>query len=56
MKNKKKVHSYELWQGGIRVVVVEAPTATQATKEINHYIMQYAQDGPVVVKKRKPNA
>lgn len=52
MSKKVKRHRYELWQDGLMVVMVEAPTAKQAKSEINHYAMIYGQDGPIKVVKK----
>lgn len=41
--------SYELVQGGIVVAKVTAPCAEDGLREIMHYAMMYAQDGPVAV-------
>jgi hypothetical protein len=44
----------KLIQNGIVVAEVEAPTLAEAEREIMHYAMIYAQDGPVIVKLPKP--
>lgn len=40
----------EIWQNGMRVAAVDAPTASAALWEISHYAAQYEQDGPVKIK------
>ena len=52
-KKVKKSNRYELWQDGMRVVVVEATNNKEAKREIAHYAMMYGQDGPVKIL-RKP--
>lgn len=42
---------YEVWQGGIMVAAVEAPEPF-AQISIQHYAMQYLQDGPITLKER----
>lgn len=49
-----KTYTAKLLQGGIVVAEVSAPTIEQAEREIVHYAMMYAQDGPVIVKLPKP--
>jgi hypothetical protein len=44
---------FEIWQDGIRVVQVSAPTFDKASREIWHYAMVYGQDGPVDRLERK---
>jgi len=46
---KRKTYRYRLYQGGVMVVYVEAPTKEQAVREIQHYAMMYLQDGPVKI-------
>jgi hypothetical protein len=42
----------ELWQGGVLVASVDAPTKNVAEREINHYALMYSQDGPVIIKRK----
>lgn len=42
-----KRYRYALHQGGFEVARVEAATDKDAFREIQHYIYQYAADGPV---------
>jgi hypothetical protein len=46
----------ELWQDGIMVAAVDAPTLDECNREIEHYAMMYRQDCPVTIKRkdRKP--
>ena len=46
-----KRYGYKLFQDGMEVARVEAPTEKQAWAEINHYAMMYGQDGPVMIKR-----
>ena len=46
---KDKAYVAELWQDGVMVAKVDAPTAREANDEISHYAFVYAQDGPVKV-------
>jgi len=39
----------KLWQDGIVVAEVDAPTKEEADREIHHYAMMYSQDGEVVI-------
>ncbi len=43
-------YEYELIQGGIVVASVTAPCEEDALREIMHYAMVYAQDGPCMVR------
>lgn len=52
-KPGRKQYGYKLIQGGIVVAQVEASTDEEANREINHYAMMYAQDGPVKIVKIK---
>lgn len=45
-----KDYEFELWQGGIVVASVSAPSREEAEDEINHYAMMYRQDGPVEIR------
>ena len=38
---------FKIEQGGIEVVSGGAPTLQEAMREVGHYAMQYAQDGPL---------
>lgn len=42
----------ELWQDGILVASVDAPTIGEAEKEIQHYALMYSEDGPVTIKRK----
>ena len=42
--------AFELWQGGILVAEVEASTLDQARREIMHYAVVDAQDGPCQIR------
>lgn len=48
-------HVYRLIEQrtGIVAVVASAPTDEEARREIDHYALQYGQDGPVLVQKRQ---
>lgn len=46
----KTAHEFEIWQDGICVASAGSNNEADARREIWHYAMQYAQDGPVVVK------
>jgi len=48
-----KQYEAELWQDGIMVAAVSAPDEETMRREISHYAMMYAQDGPVTVKEAK---
>jgi hypothetical protein len=54
MARRKKVTSYqaELWQDGVMVAAVDAPTLDECNREIEHYAMMYRQDGPVQIKRK----
>jgi len=54
-KFKIAVWGAELWQDGIRVAKVEGPTEASVDREIQHYAMVYAQDGPVEIKFKPPS-
>ena len=58
LKTKLQLFKFELWQGGIRVAAVESTRRHEAEREINHYAMMYAADGPWEIKEttrtRKP--
>lgn len=41
---------YGLFQNGMMVASVSAPTKEQALAEINHYALIYSQDGPVEIR------
>lgn len=43
--------SYALWQDGIEVARVYASNDEDARREIGHYAMVYAQDGPVEIRR-----
>ena len=45
-----KRYRFQLWQDGIEVAGVDAPTLEAAQREIMHYAMVYAQDGPVEIR------
>jgi hypothetical protein len=47
-----KKYIAELWQDNIRVAEIDCPTQTEADREIGHYALMYAQDGPVLIKKK----
>jgi hypothetical protein len=47
---KTKPFSFEIWQGGVRVVEGEAPTQKDAECEMRRYLYQYMQDGSCEVK------
>lgn len=44
----------ELWQDGMIVAKVEGSTEAAVDREIQHYAMMYAQDGPVEIKFKPP--
>lgn len=46
----QRTYSFELVQGGIVVASVDAPTLDEARREIMHYAMVYAQDGPCSIR------
>jgi hypothetical protein len=39
----------EVWQHGLMVACVEGPTRKSIERDVCHYAVQYAQDGPVSV-------
>ena len=43
-------YRYELWQDGIMVAATAADSREDARKEIAHYAIMYAQDGPCTVR------
>lgn len=43
-------HRFSLWQDGIEVASVDAPDLASAQREIMHYAMMYAQDGPCEIR------
>lgn len=43
-------YSFELWQGGIVVAVVESADLGEARREIMHYAAVYVQDGPCEIR------
>jgi hypothetical protein len=47
------LYRYSLMQDGITVAAVESSDKEQAEKEINHYAMMYAPDGPVKIVRRE---
>ena len=47
---KRKRYRYSLWQDGIEVAAVDAPTQADANREILHYASVYVQDGPVEIR------
>ena len=46
--------AYGLWQDGVMVASVEAATWEDAYREIDHYALMYAQDGPVTIRRIDP--
>jgi hypothetical protein len=54
---ERRVVRAEVWQHGIMVVCVEGPTRKSIERDLCHYAVQYAQDGPVSIhypQQRKP--
>jgi hypothetical protein len=45
-----KRYQFQLWQSGIEVASVDAPDLASAQREIMHYAMMYAQDGPCEIR------
>ena len=43
--------SVELWQDGIMVASVHSPSKEDAERDIRHYAWQYAQDGPLLIRR-----
>ncbi len=43
--------AYAIFQDGLMVAKVEAPTDEEALREAHHYAFMYAQDGPVELRK-----
>jgi hypothetical protein len=44
----------ELWHAGIMVASVSGPTEASVDREIQHYVMICAQDGPIEIRFRPP--
>ena len=51
-KTLRAVERAELWQDGMMVACVETSSRKDTEREINHYALMYAQDGPVTIKWR----
>lgn len=45
-----KTYRFTLWQGGMKVVGVQADDEGRGIQEIMHYAAVYEQDGPVIAK------
>jgi hypothetical protein len=54
-KSKHKRFSFEVWQEGICVASVEGPEQNRVEAEGMHYASQYAQDGPIQIKRTYPS-
>lgn len=50
-----KTFAFGVWQGGIMVANVEAPTLHDALREISRYGVQYQQDGPIEILQIDPD-
>ena len=48
---KGKRYIGKIFQSGVMVASVDAPTIKQADKEIEHYSFMYGLDGPVRIKR-----
>jgi len=46
----------EIWQGGIMIACVEGPSRKAIERDVCHYAVQYAQDGPVSIRYSTPKA
>jgi hypothetical protein len=44
----------EIWQDKMMVVRVTGETEADVRNEINHYAVQYAQDGPLEIRVKPP--
>ena len=51
---RNKVYRFDLIQNGIVVASVESASKAGAAREIGHYAVMYAQDGPVEIVERMP--
>ena len=54
---KKGWERAEIWQFGVMVACVEGPSRKAIERDVCHYAVQYAQDGPLSIRyaQRKPS-